>query len=74
MLSRPLAEKLVESQELFLRTCRCNRLCPSTSGLRMRVGCVSRPSHACLWPFRRHDDAFLGHFLRYVLDVHVMEP
>ncbi|CAE6954943.1 Chsy1 [Symbiodinium sp. CCMP2592] len=40
-LSRPLAEFLLNLEDLFLNLC-------------------------------RHDDAFLGHLLRYVLDVHVM--
>ncbi|OLP97086.1 Chondroitin sulfate synthase 1 [Symbiodinium microadriaticum] len=41
VLSRPLAEFLLNLEDLFLKLC-------------------------------RHDDAFLGHLLRYVLDVHVM--
>ncbi|CAE7507579.1 Chsy1 [Symbiodinium natans] len=41
VLSRPLAEFLLNLEDLFLNVC-------------------------------RHDDAFLGHLLRYVLDVHVM--
>ncbi|CAJ1432164.1 unnamed protein product [Effrenium voratum] len=41
VLSRPLVQRLLQFEELFLQEC-------------------------------RHDDAFLGHFLRYVLDVHLL--